>query len=100
MSLYIVENNVTRKATANGFGSSAVIPCKDWRNCKPNRSVYAEAKGLWYVLSAGGFWNALPKKPDVISMAELVGAVGKVSLKEIKDEISSDSFFENQRGRT
>jgi hypothetical protein len=82
------------------FNHYPVILSKDWRNCKPGRMVYAESKGLWYIMSAGGFWNALPKKPDVIAMAELIGAIAKVTVKEIKDEISSDSFFENQRSRT
>ncbi|AWH15517.1 hypothetical protein [Pseudomonas phage 98PfluR60PP] len=96
---YLVEGGVVREAAAL-HTPQIVTACKDWRNCKPGRMVYTKSKGLWYIMSAGGFWNALPKKPDVISMAELIGAIAKVTVKEIKDEISSDSFFQNQRSRT
>lgn len=96
---YLVEGGVVRE-TAALYSPQVVDTCKAWRNSKPDRMVYALSKGIWYIMSAGGFWNQLPKKPDVISMAELIGAIGKVTIKEMKDEISSDSFFENQRSRT
>ena len=99
MNVFFCEGGVIRGLDMT-FNPYPVTISKDWRNSKAGRMVYAESKGLWYIMSAGGFWNALPKKPDVISMAELIGAIAKVTVKEVKDEISPDSFFENQRSRT
>lgn len=97
MNVFLVKDGGVRGTSLKIFNSVAIHSLTRWKQAdKPNRLVYSVNKDVWYQLTPQGYWAALPSKPKVIAMAELIGAIPVFTLKEIQGELSSYSFFEKR----
>lgn len=93
MNIFLVKDGGVRSMQTSVFNEPLIRSLRGWRASGPNRMVYSISKqSQWYQLSDGGMWLPVPK-PKVVEMAQLIGATPAITAKEIRSEISSDSFF-------
>ena len=97
--IYFVKDGAVTTLLCNCSGPEVTVMRK-WVG-KSNRMVYAHGTGKntgkknWYMLSPKEMWKTLDKgQPKVIAMAELIDAVKPTTMKEIRNDLPVDTFFD------
>lgn len=98
--IYLVKDGAVTTLVSN-CGPHDVSCVREWIG-KTNRMVYAHGLGktpvandYWYILTKQSTWKHLEKgQPKVIAMAELIDAVKPTTMKEIRNDLPVDTFFD------